>query len=166
KVGRIFVKGVSVMRGYFGDVETTIAVLSKDGWLDTGDMGYMLDGHLFIVGRAKDLIIVNGCNYWPQDIEWAAEQLPGVRSGDIAAISLPGENAEEVPAVLVQCRLRDSAEREDFAKTIKTEINSVTGVNCRIELVPPRTLPRTPSGKLARAKARAQFLAGGLSTPA
>ena len=126
-------------------------------------MGYMLNGHLYIVGRVKDLIIVNGKNHWPQDLEWAAEQFPGVRNGDIAAIAVPGKNQEETAAVLVQCRLRDPEERRSLAEGVKNEILEATGVNCRIELIPPKTLPRTSSGKLSRAKARTEFLSGGLT---
>lgn len=161
-IGRVFVRGTSVMNGYFNDPEATDQVLSQDGWLDTGDMGYLLNECLFIVGRVKDLIIVNGKNHWPQDLEWAAEQLPGVRNGDIAAIAVPGDNQEEIAAVLVQCRLRDPDERRSFAAGVKSQILEATGVNCRIELIAPRTLPRTSSGKLSRAKARTQFLSGGL----
>ncbi len=162
QVGRIFVRGDSVMTGYYNDPEATAAVLSADGWLDTGDMGYLREGCLFVIGRAKDMIIVNGRNHWPQDIEWAVEQLPGVRPGDIAAVSLPGNDDEEVPTVLVQCRIRDTAERHAFAERVRRQILAVTGIQCRIELVPPRTLPRTSSGKLSRSKARQQFLSGGI----
>ena len=163
EIGRVFLRGPSVMREYFDDPEATRQVLSADRWLDTGDMGYLLAGHLYIVGRAKDLIIVNGRNHWPQDIEWAVEQLPGMRSGDIAAISLPGENAEEVAVVLVQCRLHDPEARREFAQLVRNQINTAIGVSCRIELVPPRALPRTSSGKLSRARARAEFISGGLT---
>ncbi|GAB4132077.1 MAG: fatty acyl-AMP ligase [Rhodothalassiaceae bacterium] len=162
EIGRVFVRGPSVMTCYFNDPEATRSVLSSDGWLDTGDMGYMSGGSLYVVGRAKDMIIINGRNHWPQDIEWAVEQLPGVRSGDIAAVSLPGTNDEEVPTVLVQCRLSDPEQRQHFAETVKRQILTVTGIQCRIELVPPRALPRTSSGKLSRTKARQQFLSGGI----
>ncbi|WP_308910217.1 fatty acyl-AMP ligase [Pseudokordiimonas caeni] len=161
-VGRVFVRGTSVMREYFNDPETTRDVLSEDGWLDTGDMGYMKKECLYIVGRAKDMIIVNGRNHWPQDIEWAAEQLPGVKAGDIAAISVPGENAEEVPMILAQCRQSDPADRARFADMLKKHVQKTTGINCLIELVGPRALPRTSSGKLSRSKARNQYLSGRL----
>jgi fatty-acyl-CoA synthase len=161
-VGRVLVRGTSVMREYFNDPETTRAVLSEDGWLDTGDMGYMKDGYLYIVGRAKDMIIVNGRNHWPQDIEWAVEQLPGVKNGDVAAISVPGENAEEIPMILAQCRVSDSSERAHFIDEMRRHIQSITGINCMVELVPPRSLPRTSSGKLSRSKARNQYLSGHL----
>lgn len=162
-IGRIFVRGESVMRDYYNDPEATKACLTPDGWLNTGDMGYMHAGSLYIVGRAKDLIIINGKNHWPQDLEWAVEQIDGIRSGDSAAISLPGEQDEEIPTLLVQCRLRDEDERNAFISEIKIQVMKATGIQCQIELVPPRTLPRTSSGKLSRVKARAQFLSGAFS---
>lgn len=162
EIGRIFVKGPSVMTGYFDDPKATKAVLSKDGWLDTGDMGYMLGGCIYIVGRVKDLIIINGKNHWPQDIEWAVEQIAGVRAGDSAAISIPGEAKEEVPLVLVQCRFSDDEDRRKLVELSKKTVQQIAGVSCRIELVAPRNLPRTSSGKLSRAKTRAKFLSGEL----
>ncbi len=158
-IGKVWCKGPSVMAGYFRDPEATAACMA-DGWLDTGDMGYMSDGYLYIVGRTKDMIIVNGRNHWPQDIEWAVEQLPGFKAGDIAAFAITTPGGEETPAVLVQCRSSDEAERVRLREEIRERVRSVTGMNCVIELIPPRTLPRTSSGKLSRAKARNLYLAG------
>lgn len=158
-IGKIWCSGPSLMKEYFRDPESTQACL-VDGWLDTGDMGYMSDGYIFIVGRAKDMIIINGKNHWPQDIEWAVEQLPGFKSGDIAAFSITTPGGEETPAVLVQCRTSDDVERAKLHEQIKDKVRSVTGMNCVVELVPPRTLPRTSSGKLSRAKARNLYLSG------
>ncbi|RDV07176.1 fatty acyl-AMP ligase [Sphingorhabdus pulchriflava] len=157
-IGKVWCTGPSLMVGYFRDPESTEACMA-DGWLDTGDMGYMSNGYIYIVGRAKDMIIINGKNYWPQDIEWAVEQLPGFKSGDIAAFSV-SNGGEETPAVLVQCRTSDEAERAKLREQIKDKVRSVTGMNCVVELVPPRTLPRTSSGKLSRAKARNLYLSG------
>ena len=159
KIGRIFVKGLGIMAGYFRDPEATAACM-KDGWLDTGDMAYMKDGSLYIVGRAKDMIIINGKNHWPQDIEWAIEQLPGFKAGDIAAFSVTTPSGEEAPAVLVQCRTSCNDERIKLRDAIKTKVKAITGMSCVVELVPPRTLPRTSSGKLSRSKARLQYLSG------
>lgn len=158
-IGKLWCKGPSVMVGYFRDQEATDACM-VDGWLDTGDMAYMSDGYIYIVGRAKDMIIVNGKNHWPQDIEWAVEQLPGFKSGDIAAFAITTPGGEETPAVLVQCRSSDDAERLRLRDEIRERVRSVTGMNCVIELIPPRTLPRTSSGKLSRAKARNLYLSG------
>ena len=160
KIGRVFAKGLGIMAGYFRDPEATTAVLSPEGWLDTGDMAYLKDGSLYIVGRAKDMIIINGKNHWPQDIEWAIEQLPGFKAGDIAAFSITTSSGEEAPAVLVQCRTSDNDERIKLREAIKTKVKAITGMSCVVELVPPRTLPRTSSGKLSRSKARMQYLSG------
>jgi fatty-acyl-CoA synthase len=159
-IGKVHVRGASVMHSYFRDPEATAACLSEDGWLDTGDMGYLSGGYVFIVGRAKDMIIINGRNHWPQDIEWAVEQLPGFKSGDIAAFAITGPSGEETPAVLVHCRVSDNAERGRLRDEIRERIRSITGLTPVVELVPPRTLPRTSSGKLARSKARNLYLSG------
>jgi fatty-acyl-CoA synthase len=159
-IGRIFVRGKAVMVGYFRDEESTAACLSADNWLDTGDMGYMSKGYIFIVGRAKDMIIINGRNYWPQDIEWAVEQLPGFKSGDIAAFAITGPSGEETPAVLVHCRVSDPEERGRLRDDIRERVHAITGISPIVELVPPRTLPRTSSGKLSRTKARSLYLSG------
>jgi fatty-acyl-CoA synthase len=159
-IGKVFARGPSIMVGYFRDEPATAACLDADGWLDTGDMGYLSDGYVYIVGRAKDMIIINGKNHWPQDIEWAVEQLPGFKAGDIAAFSITTPGGEETPAVLVQCRTSDAGERGRLRDEIRDRVRSITGMNCVIELVPPRTLPRTSSGKLSRAKARKLYLDG------
>lgn len=158
-IGKVWCKGPSVMHSYFRDPDSTAACL-VDGWLDTGDMGYMVDGYLFIVGRAKDMIIINGKNHWPQDIEWAVEQLPGFNHGDIAAFSVEGATGEEEVAVLVHCRVSDPVERQKLHDTIRDKVRSILGHPAIVELVPPRTLPRTSSGKLSRAKAKRMFLNG------
>ncbi len=161
-IGKVFVRGTSVMHSYFRDEESTKAVLGPDGWLDTGDMGYMSGGYIFIVGRAKDMIIINGRNHWPQDIEWAVEQLPGFKSGDIAAFAITGPSGEETPAVLVHCRVSDPEERGRLRDDIRERVRAITGISPVVELIPPRTLPRTSSGKLSRTKARNLYLSGGI----
>ena len=158
-VGKVWMQGPGVMECYYRDQVATDACL-VDGWLDTGDMGYLSNGYLYIVGRAKDMIIINGKNHWPQDIEWAVEQLPGFKAGDIAAFAITTPGGEETPAVLVQCRTSDEFERLRLLNEIKEKVRAITGMNCVIELVPPRTLPRTSSGKLSRAKARNLYLSG------
>ena len=159
QIGKVWCYGPSVMHSYFRNEEATEDCL-VDGWLDTGDMGYMADGYLFIVGRAKDMIIINGKNHWPQDIEWAVEQLPGFNHGDVAAFSMETPSGEEAPAVLVHCRISDPEERSKLRGQIRDKVSSITGMNCVVELVPPRTLPRTSSGKLSRAKAKKLYLSG------
>jgi fatty-acyl-CoA synthase len=159
QIGKVWCRGPSVMHSYFRNEQATRECL-VDGWLDTGDMGYTAEGYLFVVGRAKDMIIINGKNHWPQDIEWAVEQLPGFNHGDIAAFAIEMESGEETPAVLVHCRVSDPEERIRLRDTIRDKVRSITGMNCVVELVPPRTLPRTSSGKLSRAKAKRLYLSG------
>nr|AHN97797.1 acyl-CoA synthetase [uncultured bacterium lac82] len=159
-IGKLYCRGTSIMTGYFRDEESTRACLSDDGWLDTGDMGYLSGGYVFIVGRAKDMIIINGRNHWPQDIEWAVEQLPGFKSGDIAAFAITGPLGEETPAVLVHCRVSDPGERGRLRDDIKERVRAITGISPVVELIPPRSLPRTSSGKLSRTKARNLYLSG------
>ncbi len=153
------------MWGYFGDAEETARVLSPEGWLDTGDLGYLRDGALVVTGRVKDLIIVNGRNIWPQDIEWSVEaQVDGAREGSVAAFQLRDEGEEEGDderiAVVVECRRREPAERAALRAAAHAVVRSVCGVEARVALCAPGSLPRTSSGKLSRSKAREMFLAG------
>jgi len=160
RVGRIFVRGPSLMTGYFGAPEETARVMTADGWMDTGDLGYLIDGEIVITGRAKDLIIVNGRNVWPQDLEWTAEaEVSILRSGDVAVFSVEGAADEEV-VVLVQCRMSDSAARDVLATEIANIFRGRHGLETKIVLVPPHSLPQTSSGKLSRSRARAMYLAG------
>jgi fatty-acyl-CoA synthase len=158
-VGRIFYRGPSVMGGYYRQPELTAEVLSPDGWLDTGDLGYLLDGQIVITGRAKDLIILNGRNIWPQDLEWSAEELPDLRRGDVAAFSIDDTDGEAV-IVLVQCRIGEAAQREKLRRDVFALLQRAHGVEARVTLVPPKALPQTSSGKLSRSKAKASYLGG------
>ena len=159
QIGKVWCTGPSLMTGYFRDPEATEACM-VGGWLDTGDMGYLSDGYIYVVGRAKDMIIINGKNHWPQDIEWAVEQLPGFKAGDIAAFAITAPGGEETPAVLVQCRASDANERKRLHDEIRERVRAITGMHCVVELIPPRTLPKTSSGKLSRTKARNLYLSG------
>jgi fatty-acyl-CoA synthase len=159
-VGRIFVKSPSLMAGYYQNDEATAAAIGADGFLDTGDMGYWLDGEIVITGRAKDLILHNGRNIWPQDIEWSAEQIEPLRTGDVAAFAVEGETGDDEVVVLVQCRLGDEAAIEALRREVSAVVHRSAGVECRVVMVPPKSLPFTSSGKLSRAGAKQKFLAG------
>ena len=165
RIGRIYVKGPSVMSGYFGQKEATDAVLSADGWLDTGDLGYSLDGQLVITGRSKDLILANGRNIWPQDIEWAVEGLPALRRGDVAAFSVNGVHDQEEVVLLVQCRTNESEARGQLVREVEAAVQRSAALACRVVLIDPRGLPQTSSGKLSRAKAKANYLSGVYGPP-
>lgn len=159
-VGRIFARGPSLMREYFEQPEETARVLSADGWLDTGDIGYLVDREIVITGRGKDLIILNGRNIWPQDLEWTAEaEIDSLRSGDVAAFSTPGEG-EEVVVILVQARGGDAETRKALADNVAAVLRARHSVETQVHLVGAHALPQTSSGKLSRSKAKAAFLAG------
>ncbi|MBD24483.1 MAG: acyl-CoA synthetase [Candidatus Marinimicrobia bacterium] len=158
-VGRVFVLGPCVMRGYFDDPDETAKVI-VDGWLDTGDLGYWVGDALVIVGRAKDMMIINGRNVWPQDIEWTVEHMDGLRSGDGAAIVLTNTDGIEIPSILVQCRSSDLKERARIAEEVAARVQEVVGILCDVILVPARSLPKTTSGKLARGRAKTMFESG------
>jgi len=165
QVGRVLIKGPSLMSGYFRNAEATAAAFATEGWLDTGDLGYMVDGELVITGRSKDLIISNGRNIWPQDIEWSVERLPGLRQGDAAAFSVVDTDGDEAVIVVVQCRLSEPAARDRLRRQIHAMVRDSVGIDANIVLAPPHSLPHTSSGKLSRAGTRANFLAGAY-TPA
>lgn len=156
--GAITVRGPSVMSGYFEQPDLTRASLSEDGWLDTGDVGYIADGEVVITGRKSDMIIIRGRNIWPQDLEYLAEQQPEVRPGDASAFSVPRTDGGEVVVLVVQCRVADAARRAALVRRMHRLIHETLGIDSVIELVPPHTLPRTSSGKLSRSAARRDYL--------
>ncbi|HYC63741.1 MAG TPA: fatty acyl-AMP ligase [Reyranellaceae bacterium] len=160
EVGRIFIKGPSIMPGYFNDKEATDEVLGADGWLDTGDLGYMLGEEVVVTGRAKDLIIVNGRNVWPQDIEWAVEGKKIVKNGDSAAFSIDTGDGERV-IVAVLARVAGDEAKANLARDVAGAVREAIAVDCEVVLVPPTMgLPMTSSGKLSRSRVKANYLAG------
>jgi fatty-acyl-CoA synthase len=165
--GVLHVRGPSVMREYLGAPETTREVLCPDGWLNTGDLAYLAGGQVVITGRMKDLIIINGRNIWPQDIEFVVEQLPEIRSRDAAAFSIPGQGGEEQVVLVVQCRHFDETERCRLVELLRGRVREEFGVDCLVELVAPHTLPQTSSGKISRSMAKADYLRriGNASSP-
>lgn len=165
EVGRLYARGPSMMHSYFGQPAATAAVLSADGWLDTGDLGYLTQGQIVVTGRAKDLIIINGRNIWPQDLEWTAEhEVASLRSGDVAAVSVDNGGVERI-VILVEHRPADEATLDALRKDVSGVLRLRHGVDTEVVPVPPRSLPRTSSGKLSRAKAKSLYLDGALALP-
>jgi fatty-acyl-CoA synthase len=158
RCGTLFVRGPSVMSGYYGDAEATEEVLSPDGWFNTGDLAYRISDTIVITGREKDLIIINGRNIWPQDLEYLAQLQPEVRSGGASAFSVPGPQGEEKAVMLIECRAPDEQQRRELMARIYRMIREEHGIECLLYIVPRNTLPRTTSGKLSRSAARRDFL--------
>ncbi len=159
-VGRVCIHGPSLMTCYFRNTEATRSVRLPGGWLDTGDMGYMINGELVITGRTKDLIIFSGRNIWPQDLEWAVERIEAVRAGDVAAFSVTGDDDREQVVVVVQCRTSDAEAQQDLRRQVQSAVHRTAGVDCEVVLAPTRSLTFTTSGKLSRAAAKANYMSG------
>ena len=157
--GQIYLKGPSVMRGYFHDKQSTSEVLSDDGWLNTGDIGYRIDNHLVITSRSKDVIIIKGRNIWPYDLEVLAQQTCGVKLGGVAAFSVSLDNSEEQAVLVVETKEKDPDSRLHIIEDISQSIHAHFGINVQIDLTPRGTLPRTSSGKLSRSQSKQDYLA-------
>ena len=157
-VGSVMVHGSSVMSGYFNNPEETSKALKPGNWLDTGDIGFLFDGDLYITGRRTDVIIVNGRNIRAQDIEEIAEQQPEVRSREASAFGINDADGTTKIVLVIECRLSATTERQTLINRLQKMVYMAFGVNCLVELVPPHTLPRTSSGKLSRFAARQGFI--------
>jgi acyl-CoA synthetase (AMP-forming)/AMP-acid ligase II len=164
-IGRIMVRGPSITRGYFNDPEVTARTI-RGGWLDTGDLGFRYKGNIYIAGRAKDLIIIRGRNYAPQEIEELLAGVEGMRTGCVVAVSqMVGEEGEQL-IVLAERDARTQLPDEKIASEIKERI--ISGISLtpyHIEILAPGTLPRTSSGKMRRADALRMFQTGELIPP-
>jgi acyl-CoA synthetase (AMP-forming)/AMP-acid ligase II len=157
QVGEIVTRGDSVMHGYLPGTGGE-AALRPDGWLLTGDLGYLADGELFVTGRRKDLIIRLGRNYYPQDLEEAAYHVPGVRTGRAAAFSVPGTDREQV-VLAVECRPEGDADAVRLRTAIRQAVfSTLRFVPDEIVLLPPHAIPLTTSGKIMRPEARRLYL--------
>ncbi len=162
KCGILYLKGPSVMSGYLGDAEATGNVLGEDGWLNTGDTAYLSGDDIVITGRSKDLIIINGRNIWPQDIEYLAESLDEVRIGDACAFALQDERGRERAVLVIQCKNGDRSADKTLTSTLRKLVLRELGIDCHVVVVPKNTLVRTTSGKPSRSATRKVCIEKGL----
>jgi acyl-CoA synthetase (AMP-forming)/AMP-acid ligase II len=156
--GEIQVRSATLMEGYHQDPEATAAVLA-DGWLKTGDLGYLADGELFVTGRKKDLIIKGGHNLAPAHLEAITDTVEGVRPGCVAAVGVPcPQRATELVYLVAETR-QPTQEHASLRHRIREALKA-HGINVdQVLLVAPQTLLRTTSGKLRR-RAMSEMLAG------
>lgn len=159
-VGEIQVKGPAIMAGYYADLKESAAVL-QDGWLSTGDLGYISEGRLFITGRAKEMIIVHGRKFYPQDVEPLVSSVAGVYKGRCVAL---GETSNPVEmTVVVETNLRSQRERVALIHQLRSRVSHHLGLFAlRICLLQPGGIPRTSSGKQQRLLLRDQLRFGQL----
>jgi fatty-acyl-CoA synthase len=176
RTGQIITRGPSITPGYYQEAELTAAAF-KDGWLHTGDLGYVADGEVFICGRLKDIIIIRGRNFYPQDIEWVVSELPGVRRGNVVAFGVH-VNAGGQPDVhggaesiggeeqLVVCAEAFQADAVGLTDAIKNAVTAEVGLSVyAVVIVPQAALPRTSSGKPQRRKTKQMYLDGAFVRP-
>ncbi|MGF6696669.1 fatty-acyl-CoA synthase [Paraburkholderia sp. MM5496-R1] len=157
-VGEIVTRGPSITVGYYGQADAS-ADAYRDGWLQTGDLGYLAGDQLYICGRSKDLIVIHGSNLYPQDIEWAVAELPSVQSRGVIAFSVMRDGDE----TLVVCAEGKPAEATALRRAIAQKVAECAGLQVgHVAIVQAGSLPRTSSGKVQRRRTKAQFEAGEL----
>jgi acyl-CoA synthetase (AMP-forming)/AMP-acid ligase II len=157
--GRVLVRAPSVMAGYFNDPDTSGGVL-QDGWLDTGDLAYKVGQHFFVTGRLKDVIIKAGRNYVPELFEQAAATVPGVRKNAVAAFGVgsPAKGTEDI-VVIAETKIRDPQQQAELNRAVRRAISAhLELAPDEVVLVPPRTIPKTTSGKVQRPLCRKWYL--------
>jgi fatty-acyl-CoA synthase len=172
RVGELRIKGPSVMKAYWQDDERTREAFAG-GWLRTGDLGLLHGGHVFICGRSKEVIIVNGRNYYPQDIEWEASLVDGVRKGNVIAFGARDNTERDRERVVLAFEVQEANKALDPKELVLDKAPLVSAVRKAVldgmnlsldDVVPlaPGVLPKTSSGKLQRAKTRELYESGAL----
>lgn len=164
--GRVLVRGPSLMQGYHDMPLLTRQCLQK-GWLNTGDRGFLHDGELYLHGRDKDIIILRGRNYSPQEFEQVLDGVSGVRPGCTAAVGIFDPEADaEVLVMLVERSRTPRPDGEEVARNVRRQLLNLLGVPAHhVAVLEPGTLPRTSSGKIRRSEAKTRYLEGTLTPP-
>ncbi|MEM7677225.1 MAG: AMP-binding protein [Myxococcota bacterium] len=156
RVGTVQIRGESVSSGYLTE-EGPLPLQGADGWSDTGDLGYFANGEIVICGRAKDVIIIAGRNIYPSDIERAAARVDGLRVGSVIASRVGKEQgypAETFVVFVESKRAGDSGAEDEISKAVASAVSAEVGARPSVvRVLPPRSLPKTPSGKLRRTAA-------------
>jgi fatty-acyl-CoA synthase len=158
QVGEIRLRGPSVTAGYYGDAESTAETFG-DGWLHTGDLGYLAGGQLYICGRAKDLIILNGKNYYPQDVERIVSRVDGVRDGQCVAFSRLDATGAEIAVVVTESRQDMTGIAAAIVAAVRVEMGLCVS---EVHFIKRGTLPKTSSGKVRRRECRRRLEADAL----
>lgn len=166
-VGELWVRSPSLAAGYFGDRGATdAAFVERDGerWLRTGDLGFVSDGDAFICGRRKDLMIVRGRNYHPQDLEQEASRVDGVRVGNVVAFSVEREGAGEAAVIVAEVDPKASRPADEVRRGVIEAVSAALQLSLAdVLLLPTGSIPKTSSGKLQRGLVKEAYLRGDLS---
>jgi len=149
RVGNIYIRGQNVTQGYFENPEANAAALTADGWLRTGDLGVLNDGELYITGRAKEIIFVNGQNYYPHDLENIAQRAEGLELGKVVAAGAKPRDAQTEQLVVFVLHRGDMKDFLPTATQVSRLVNENTGLEVA-EVIPVKRIPKTTSGKIQR----------------
>jgi len=160
RVGEIIISSTSLMQGYFNNEEASAAAL-RDGWLYTGDLGYIQDGELYVTGRKKELIIFQGRNYYPRDIERAIQSIEIVRPGSIVAFGTRQDKSEGVVIVAAPKDARNTEGIEAGVREVVADRLNLPVLD--VILMESGRIPRTTSGKLCRGRCRDLYEEGNLT---
>ena len=167
-VGRLVFRGPSAMTHYYNNPDATARTVRPDGWVESGDLAYRVDGELYITGRAKDLIIKGGRNVLPQEVEEIAGNVDGIRKGCVVAFGVPDETSgTEQLVVVAEAHTEEPEMRQRLEAAVVESVASATGLPPDVVvIVAPRVVPKTSSGKLRRAESKALYLEGRLGRAA
>jgi fatty-acyl-CoA synthase len=162
--GLVEFRGPSSMQCYYNNPEATRAIKDDDGWVKTGDLGYLSEGELYLTGRVKDIIIKAGRNIQAEDVEDMVADVEGVRRGCIACFAVDDDHdGTEHLVILAESRTKVSEEKERLSSEIEKHVTRRLGLPPdRVEIVRPGSVPKTPSGKIRRSECRKRWLAGEL----
>jgi acyl-CoA synthetase (AMP-forming)/AMP-acid ligase II len=162
-IGEVYIQGPGVFSGYYRDPEATASAM-QDGWLRTGDLGFMKDSELYITGRLKDLLIINGHNWMPHELEWEADIATGGGGADRSgAFSVLDGSEGEKPVVVVELTSSENQSLAEVEHAIRSRIGRVLGLPLKdVVLVKRGQIPKTSSGKVQRGELRRRYIAGEL----
>lgn len=162
KIGEIQIYGPAVTKGYYRKLEATGNAFTDDGWLKTGDLGYVSNGSLFIAGRIKEMIIIRGEKYHPEDVESLVHPVPGVYRKKCIAFGIEEDLAEKM-VVLAETELQQATERLRLTDEISSRLLAHLGLSSTaVHCLKPHSIQRTTSGKYQRVLMREQLLTGNL----
>jgi acyl-CoA synthetase (AMP-forming)/AMP-acid ligase II len=158
-VGHILIRGPNVTRGFIGDTEATARAIDADGWLSSGDLGFLVEGSLYIAGRSKEIIFVNGQNYYPHDIENIAQRAPGLELGKVVATGIAKPNEQVAQLVVFVLHRTGASQFLPTAIAVGRLISELTGLEVA-HVVPVNRIPKTTSGKVQRHLLEEAYVAG------